>query len=427
MNGTARRIVITGLGAVTPLGTGNAAFWQGLAAGKSGVRKLQSFASNGATTQLAAEVIDFDPKRYVKQRKSLKVMARDIQLAVGAAQLTVEDAGLDPTKLDPTRFGVNCGAGLIATELEELGPAVDHSSSSNQEIDLKRWGKEGLEQLFPLWMLKYLPNMPACHISIAYDAQGPNNSITAGEASSTLAMGEAFRILSRGGADLFITGGTDSKIHPLSFVRLELLHRMARRWDGEPERASRPFDADREGMIAGEGAGMLVFEELAHARARGAKKIYGEVLGFGSSCYAADRASAVEKALLRALADAKLQPGDVGHIVANAESCVVEDKEEAKGLARVLGPLAPEIPVVAYKSYFGQLAAGSGAVELIASLLAAEQGQLIPTLNFERPDPDMPRLRILRERSDFPTKPFLLYSVSRGGQCGALAIRPLFH
>ncbi|MFO0947544.1 MAG: beta-ketoacyl synthase N-terminal-like domain-containing protein [Planctomycetota bacterium] len=223
MSASKRRIVVTGVGVVTPLGTGNDAFWSSLKSGKSGVMKLQAFATDGNGTHVAGEVRDFDPKNYVKQRKSLKVMARDIQLAVGAAQIVVEDSGIESAQIDPTRFGVNCGAGLIATDLDELGGPIDHSVNGTRKFDLKKWGSEGMEQLFPLWMLKYLPNMPACHISITYNAQGPNNSITAGDASATLAMGEAYRVIARDSADVFIVGGTDSKIHPLSIVRLAAL------------------------------------------------------------------------------------------------------------------------------------------------------------------------------------------------------------
>lgn len=422
MNPGKRRTVVTGVGVVTPLGTGNETFWQALAAGKSGVMPLAAFAVDGLPFQIGAEVRDFDPKNFVKQRKSLKVMARDIQLAVGAAQLVVEDSGLDVERVDPTRFGVNCGAGLIATDLDELGGPIDHSVNGTRKFDLKKWGAEGMERLFPLWMLKYLPNMPACHISITYNAQGPNNSITAGDASATLAMGEAFRVIARGGADLFITGGADSKIHPLSIVRLALLKRLSRRND-DPARASRPFDSERDGLVAGEGAGLVVFEELEHARGRGAR-IYGEVVGFGASCQPRHPEKAIESAARRALADAGLVPADLGHVIASGTSCVDEDRREAIALAAILGDRAATIPVVAYKSYFGQLAAASGAVELIASLLAMKHGQLPPTLNFSRMDAGAPPLRIARDTTEFPSKPFLTYDLSQSGQCAALIVRP---
>lgn len=421
MNASQRRIVITGLGAATPLGTGNDAIWQALATGKSGVLPLQAFATDGAVPSLAAEVRDFDAKLYVKQRKSLKVMARDIQLAVGAAQLCVADSGIEVGRVDPTRFGVSCGAGLIATELEELGPPVSLSVNGSRKFDLKRWGKEGMEKLFPLWMLKYLPNMPACHISIFYDAQGPNNSITAGEASSALALGEAFRILTRGKADLILAGGTDSKVHPLSFVRLNLLGRLCRR-QHDPATTVRPFDVDRDGLVPGEGSGFMVLEELTHARSRGAK-IYAEVMGFGASCVPTDRAEAIRLAVRQALADADLQPSDLGHLVADAPGFGDDDRGDVLALADLLAD-APNIPVVGYKGYLGYLGAGGGAVELIASLLAMKHGVLPPTLNYSHSDPDLPAISISREKIDFPLKPFLTYDVSHSGQCGALVVKP---
>jgi 3-oxoacyl-[acyl-carrier-protein] synthase II len=422
MNPAQRRVVITGVGAVTPLGTGNDLYWQALTAGRSGVRPLESFTVDGIATRIAAEVRDFDPKNYVKHRKSLKVMARDIQLGVGAAHLVVEDAGLDTERVDPTRFGVNCGAGLIATELDELGAPVSESMNGGRHFDLRRWGVKGMEQLFPLWMLKYLPNMPACHISIMYNAQGPNNSITAGEASATLAIGEAFRVIERDGADLFIAGGTDSKIHPLGFVRLALLDRLTRRND-DPAKASRPFDVGHDGLVAGEAAGLVVLETLEHARARGAGTIYGEVIAFGSSCHP-NLGQAVAKAVTWALKEAKLSPGGLGHIAATGTSCAADDRAEARALAEVLGDAVTRVPVVAYKSYLGYTGAASGAVELIASLLAMRHGMLPGTLNFERPDPLAPTLRVSAQPNDFPKKPFLAYSVSLAGQCGAIIVRP---
>lgn len=422
MSATERRTVITGLGAVTPLGTGNDAFWQALLARKSGVLPLEAFDVEGLTTTIGAEVRDFDPKHYVKQRKSLKVMARDIQLAVGAAQLVIDDAGIDPTKVDSPRFGVSCGAAMIASELDELGAPVSHSMNGSRRFDLKKWGTEGMEQLFPLWMLKYLPNMPACHISIFYDAQGPNNTITVGESSATLAMGEAYRILQRGSADIFVTGGTDSKIHPLSFCRLLMLNRLSRR-NGDPSAASRPFDAERDGLVAGEGAALFVFEELTHAKKRGAK-IMAEVIGFGRSCYPTNVQRGIETAIRSALKDAGITPAELGHIVPSAAGLVKEDAEEAKALANILGDAVGDVPIVPYKSLLGHTYAGSGAVELAASVLGCKNQILTGAINYEKPDSDLPALRVLTENIDFPNKPFLVCSVSHSGQCGALVVRP---
>ncbi|MGL4461662.1 MAG: beta-ketoacyl-[acyl-carrier-protein] synthase family protein, partial [Planctomycetia bacterium] len=266
------------------------------------------------------------------------------------------------------------------------------------------------------------PNMPACHISIIFDAQGPNNSITAGEASSALAMGEAYRVMKRGVSDVFLAGGSDSKIHPLSFVRLLLLNRATKRND-DPEHASRPFDAGRDGLVPGEGSGFLVLETLDHAQARGAT-IHGEVIGFGASCVPGDDRAALRKGMERALKDAGITPADLGHVVANGLSLVHEDHQEVLALHDVLGDAAATVPVVAYKGYIGHVAAGAGAVEAVATLLCKHHGQLVPSLNFEKFDADLPPIRLLTEAIDFPNKPWLMYSLSHAGQCGALVMRP---
>lgn len=418
-----RRVVITGLGAVTPLGTGVDVFWQNLLAGKSGVRRIQAFDPDGLDIQIAAEVRDYDAARFVKQRKTLKLMARDIQLAMGGAAMAFQDSGLNIEQIDKTKFGVNYGAGLIATELSEISPAVKVTANSAKQVDLKVWGKEGFSHLFPLWMLKYLPNMPACHISIAYDAQGPNNSITIGEASSTLAIGEAYRVIQRGTADLFIGGGTDSKIHPLSIVRLALLNRLTRHNDS-PEGAIRPFDKSRDGIVPGEGSAALIFEELGHAKKRGAE-VYGELLGFGAYCDPRDSGRSIAKAIELALKDAKLSPSDLGHISAVGAAGKQEDKDEARGIAQALGSAVDTVRIVAYKSAIGSLTAASGAVELVASTLALHHGQLPAVLNYKESEPEMPKLRIVRSVEDCPKKPFVTIGRSYSGQCAALVIGPL--
>ncbi len=278
MSSSERRVVITGLGLISPLGIGPEPYWSALAAGHGGVRKIESFPVEGMPNNVAAEVSGFDPKALAipKHRKSLtkslKYMARDIQLAVAAAEMAVSDAGLADGGVDPTRFGVDLGAGLISSELDELAPAVDLATRPDGSFDFATYGSEGIKTITPIWLLKYLPNMLACHISILCDCQGPSNSITEAEAASNIAIGEAFRIIARGRADVMITGGADSKIHPLSFVRMALLDQMSR-WDGEPGASCRPFDRRRSGWVPGEGAGILILEEREHALGRGAANL----------------------------------------------------------------------------------------------------------------------------------------------------------
>lgn len=214
-----RRVVITGLGVISPIGIGVEPFWSGISEGRSGVHKISLFDATGFPVSVAAEVKEFEPKRFIEQKKALKVMARDIQLAVGAARMGMEDSGIDITKIDPTRLGISLGAGLISMSIEELSPSVRSSLTENGEFDIGKFGADGMNLLFPLWMLKYLPNMPACHISIMYNAQGPNNTLTTACAASAQAIGEGLKVIQRGDADIMITGGGDSKLNPLNLLR----------------------------------------------------------------------------------------------------------------------------------------------------------------------------------------------------------------
>src|SRR5947208_1895021 len=243
MTASSRRTVITGLGLLTPIGGDVDSFWRSLLEGKSGIRPIRSFDVSSMPTRIAAEINDFDAKKHVLEReprKSLKMMARPIQMAVACAQKALDQGKVDKSKLDPTRFGVEFGAGLIASELPDLADAARISANGQPGmVDLEKWGSEGIGVIQPLWMLKYLPNMPACHISIMHNAQGPNNSITESDAASLLALGEAFRILGRDGADFFLVGGCESKINPVSLVRQCLFEQTSKRND-EPQRACRP-------------------------------------------------------------------------------------------------------------------------------------------------------------------------------------------
>ncbi len=233
MLGSERRVVITGLGLVTPLGDRPDSVWMSLIEGRGSVRRLEAFRVAGLPNDVAAEVHGFDlmkkyalPKYKNELRKKKKYMARDIQLAVAAAQLAVADAGLVDGGVDPSRIGIDLGAGLISSELDELAPAIARAFEQNRSFDFQVWGRESIGMIEPIWLLKYLPNMLACHISILMDCQGPSNTITEADASSNLAIAEASRIIGRGRADVMIAGGADSKIHPLSLVRMGLLHNM---------------------------------------------------------------------------------------------------------------------------------------------------------------------------------------------------------
>jgi 3-oxoacyl-[acyl-carrier-protein] synthase II len=418
------------MGAITPIGIGLAPFWKALVAGQSGVRHIQAFDTTGLPTTFAGEVVGYDARQFVpsSQRKNLKIMARDIQLAIGSAKLAMEDAGLLADRPDPARFGVEFGASMISSDLDELASSAHECSSESAGFDYKKWGEYAMSAMPPLWMLKYLPNMPACHISILYDLQGPNNSVTQAEAASTLAIGEAYRIISRGAADLMLAGGCDSKIHPLLMIRFGLLQVSSRR-SSAPERACRPFDLERDGLVPAEGAGAVILEELDHACKRGAR-IHAELVGFGSGCDASsvERRRGVEGAGLRiaiqaALRDAAITPSHIGYYNAHGVSTIDGDRAEAQALRDAMGDQALEIPVAAHKSNMGNAVAACGAIEFVAGILALEHGIVPPTLNYEKPDPDCPLSVVAGTPRELRKPVFLSSNVTRLGQAAALIAR----
>lgn len=380
-------VVITGVGIVSPIGIGRAAFWSSLIARSSGIRRLNAFDVAGTGFPFGGEVPDFDPKDYVKPRKSLKVMSREIQFGVVAASQAMCDAGLDAGAADPERLGVVFGADMMHCDLGEVANAYRRCTAEGR-FDLRLWGRCAMDEIYPLWMLKYLPNMPACHIAIAHDARGPNNSHSLGEASSLTAIAEAARIIERGAADVMIAGGASSRIHPILWARSPLLP-ISRRED-DPTKVLRPFEAHRDGFVNGEGAGALILENRRHAEARGAK-ILARVAGSGGSFEPGSngkpvRGDATRRAILAALCRAGLAPSELGHVNAHGLSTVVDDRAEAAAISELLG----EVPVTAPKSFFGNLGAGTGAVELAASVLALEAGEVPVTLNYEQADPACP-------------------------------------
>jgi 3-oxoacyl-[acyl-carrier-protein] synthase II len=424
MTAPSRRVVVSGIGIISPIGLDAEAYWRSLEQGRSGIHPIRTFDPVGLPVRFAGEISEFDAKDFVekKDRKSLRVMARTIQLAVAGAQRALDQGKVDKSKLDPQRFGVEFGAGLIATELLDLAEAA-HVSANCQpnRVDLEKWGEQGIPAIQPLWMLKYLPNMLACHVSILHDARGPNNSITESDVASLLALGEAYRILVRDQADFFLVGGAESKLNPLSMVRQCLFEHLSRR-NEEPEKACRPFDRERDGLVLGEGAGVFVVEELEHARRRGAK-IYAEIVGFGAAFDPTLKGDGLARAIRAALNDAGIGPEEVDHVNAHGLATKDSDAWEARCLRAVFGDGPSAAPVFAPKSYIGNLGAGGSTTELAASLLALEHGHLPPTLNYERPDPDCP-VTVLAGQSRPIARPYVVkVSFTQMGQCAALVVR----
>jgi 3-oxoacyl-[acyl-carrier-protein] synthase II len=429
-----RRVVITGLGLVCPLGSTPDALWSALSAGQSGVASTtqlppdrQPLRFAGEARQFTGEIDDFGPldkSRSKAIKKGLKVMCRETRMAVAAAQLAIAHAGFAETAMDPERTGVVLGSDYMLTMPEDYQAGISTCGGSEGEFQFGRWGNEGLDQMAPLWMLKYLPNMPASHIAIYNDLRGPNNSLTMREAASNLAIGEAFRTIQRGHAERMVAGATGTRVLPMQAIHALQTEQMAAE-NCDPARASRPFDKKRTGMVAGEGAGMVVLEDLSVAQARGAT-IYAELVGLGSS-NVADRnlrgkcQEALANAMRAALRDADRSPDAIGHINAHGLSTPQRDIDEARAIRDVFGARADSLPVIAPKSNFGNLGAGSGTVELIASILALREGRLPRVLNYESPDPECPVSAVTGDTTP-AGRSFLNLSVTPQGQAAVLLV-----
>jgi 3-oxoacyl-[acyl-carrier-protein] synthase II len=386
-NQSPRSVVVTGVGVVSPIGIGREAFWSSLNNRTSGVRTITAFDTSGLPIHIGGEILDFDPKQYVRPRKSLKVMSREIQFAFTAADLAMADAGLGPGKCDPDRLGVEFGADMMYCEIDEVTDAY-RACILNGHFDFSRWGGHALAQMYPLWMLKYLPNMPACHVAIANDARGPCNAHTLADASSLSAVMEGFHLIERGAADCVIAGGTGCRLHPSCMTFRS--NQWYASWPGPAEQAARPFEAARTGHVPGEGAGAFILESEDHARARGAT-VLARVLAAASRFEPIHherpaKGVAIRASIIASLEGAKIKPSDVGHVNAHGFGTIPHDRAEANAIQEVLA----DVPVTAPKSYFGNLGAGAGAVEMAASVLSLVKGDIPITLNYERPDPECP-------------------------------------
>ena len=384
----ASEIAITGLGVVSPIGTGRQSFWASLIGRQSGVRRIGLFDPWPLPIQIAAEVPNFDPKPYVANRKSLKVMCRDAKLGMAAASLACRDAGISAGAVDPDRFGVVLGADRICAPLDETEEAYRRCMVGDR-FDFSLWGTKALAGSFPLGFLRVLPNMIASHISIAHDARGPNNTIHQAELSGLLAISEAASVIQRGAADVMMAGGASSQMNLFDCLRRCALGILSSR-PCEPPEAMRPFDAGRDGQVWGEGAAVFVLEGRRHAEARGAN-ILARVLGWATANEPAARTGGVEGSGLRramrlALEQAELRRSGPGHLNAHGLSTSGDDRIEARAIRDV----TPAAPVTAPKSYFGNLGAAGGAMELAVSVLSFTAGLVPPTLNYEHPDPECP-------------------------------------
>jgi len=384
------RVVITGVGAVSPLGLTAGQTWEGLCAGKCGIRRITSFDPSKFSCQLAGEVGEYKIQQYVPKsfRKATKLMSKDIELSVIAADEAVRDSGLVTKAIDeqkinvqPERMAINVGAGLISCDPCELAPAVAKSVADGK-FDIRKWGMEGIELVTPLWLLKYLPNMLACHIGIIHDIQGPSNTITCAEASGHIAIAEAVEVIARGAADIALAGGAEAKVNPVLIMRQCLIKRATTRHNDDPDKAYRPFDADASGSVFGNGGGIVVLENLDNATKRGAK-IYAEIVGTGQSTSINPVYEHIEPdgygitiAIEKALAQAGISPKDIDLIIPHGTGVPEDDLAESKGIEAALGSETERIPVWPTKSMLGNTGAACGGLDVIAAAYAMRDSRI---------------------------------------------------
>jgi 3-oxoacyl-[acyl-carrier-protein] synthase II len=389
-----RRVVITGMGAITPLGLSVKDMFQAQLEGKSGVGPIHNWDASRFPTTFAAEVKDFDLGRYVKGPERWAHSGINSKFAAAAASQTLADAGvLDNPKIDRSRFGVYLGSGEGIQDFHNLIWLIAQASSPDRRtIDVPTFCRGGLERFDPESEAEQELHTTAAHLASYFGLEGPNYNCLTACAASSQAIGEATELIRHGDADLMLAGGSHSMIHPLGMTGFNLLTALSTN-GADPKKASRPFDLNRDGFVLGEGAGMLVLEELEHARQRGAT-IYAEITGYGSTADAfrvtdshPDGRGAIA-CIEGALRDSGLSREDIGYINAHGTSTQVNDRVETLAIKKVFGEQAYKIPVSSSKSMLGHLIAAAGAVELITCVEAMRQGVLPPTINYETPDPE---------------------------------------
>ncbi|NYE58214.1 beta-ketoacyl-ACP synthase II [Carboxydothermus ferrireducens] len=407
-----KRVVVTGLGLISPLGIGIKENWDNLMKGVSGVREVTSFDTTGFATRIAAEVRDFDPLKFI-DKKEARRMDRFTQFAVAATKLAIEDAGLELSKINPERAGIFIGSGIGGIKTLEEQAAILR--------------EKGPDRVSPFFVPMMIANMAGGQIAITFGLTGPNETIVSACASGANAVGDAFRCLQRGEVDVAIAGGAEAAITPLSFAGFCSMKAMSTRND-EPEKASRPFDKDRDGFVMGEGAGILILETLEHALARGAR-IYGEIVGYGvtSDAYhitAPDpEGKGAARAMELALKDARLNPEDIDYINAHGTSTPLNDKVETLAIKKVFGDHAYKLMVSSTKSMTGHLLGAAGGIETIYSILAVFFNQVPPTLNCDEPEEGLDLDYVPNTGRDTVVKAALSNSLGFGGHNVSLIVK----
>ena len=377
-----RRVVVTGLGTISPIGNTIEEFWKSLLEGKSGVKRLSCFDPTHFTSKIAAEVRNFDPSQYLSP-KEIKRMDRFVQFAVCAAKLAVADSGMVLDKEDRTRIGVLVGSGIGGL----------HTVEAEHKQYIALGPEKGPDRISPFLIPMLIVNMATGQISITMGLKGPNSAVATACATSNHAIGDALRIIQRGDADAMVCGGSEAATTYMGFGGFCALKALSTEYNDEPERASRPFDKNRDGFVMGEGAGVVVLEEAGRAVKRGAK-IYCELIGYGMSGDAYHMTAPDPegdggvRCMVATIKDAGLKPKDIDYINAHGTSTLYNDKIETSAIKKVFGDHAKKLAISSTKSVMGHLLGAAGGVELIASALAMKEGIIPPTINYETPDPE---------------------------------------
>ena len=388
-----RRVVITGMGSITPLGFSVEETWRNLLAGKSGIRPIFIFDAETFPTTFAAQVADFDLARYVKDLAPMASAGRNVRFAMAAGRMAMEDAGLMAGGYDPERTGIYMGSGEGTLDFFSLVDSIHAGAGPDGKVNTVAFAQTGFKCFNAMRELEQEPNMPANHLACEYGLAGPTFSCLTACAASTQAIGESLDLVRTGRADVVLAGGTHSMVHPLGVTGFNLLTAVSVEHKDEPWRASRPFDRDRAGFVLGEGSTIMILEELSHARARGAK-IWAELVGFGSSADAYrmtdihPEGRGPAAAMRAALADARMTPDSIDYISAHGTGTTENDKVETLSVKLVFGAHAPKVPMSSVKSTLGHLIAAAGATELMTCVLAIRDQILPPTMNLENPDPE---------------------------------------
>ena len=406
------RVVVTGLGVVTPIGVGLEEFWKGLKEGRNGISRITQFDPSDFRSQMAAEVKNFDPEEWI-DGKSVGRMDRFIHFGMASSAMAIKDAGLNSFAFDGNRAGVIIGSGIGGAYTIQDGYSKLH--------------EKGPKSISPFFVSKSLINMAACLVSISYGLRGPLSAPSVACSTGANAIGDAFRILQRGDADIMLAGGSEASVSPLPFAGFCAVRSMSSRNDCV-EKASRPFDKNRDGFVMGEGAGIVVLEKLEHALSRRAH-IYAELVGYGNTADAfhftapEPGGDGMVRVMNEALRDAGIDTREVGYINAHGTSTVLNDKVESVAVMKVFGDHWKDLKISSIKSMIGHLLAAAGAVELVATVMSIYTGKLPPTINYEEPDPECPLDYVTKGVESIDLEVAMSNSFGFGGGNACLIVR----